>query len=101
MKAHLTRHLGRLGKLRVSAKFKTSVLASVISIQARRLRAQEVLLADVSRLLPQTSGRQAPELEPMGFAALPAHARPMVERYYQRGGPGHEHETSSAEVPQA
>ena len=94
MKHELTRNLRRLGKLRVSGRLKASVSASMITAQAKQIRAYEK--SAEARIVQGTCGRQVQDLEPCGFSALPSHARPIMERYYRFGGESNEYETTSA-----
>ena len=98
MKEAITRHLRRLRRLKCSARFKTSVLASIISVQAGQIERYKRTSEGGSRLLPGVCGRQWPEFEPVGLSSLPPQPRPVVERYFHFGGEGHEYETSAKTI---
>lgn len=86
MKDAVAQDLRRLGRLKVSSHFKGSVLAGVISVQARQIRQLRKSRRRARRFLLGIGGRRLEEPEPIGFAPLPDHVRPVVESYYQFGG---------------
>lgn len=74
--------LRELGRLKASRSLKSAVLANVIAEQAKRIRRMAQFDEGLARLRPGARGREWPEPEPIGFAALPACAQPLVERVY-------------------
>lgn len=86
MKPDVRGNLLKLRTLCVSGHFKDAVLADVLTIQAEQIRALKRGRGTVLGLALGRAGRRTLELAPGGFAPLPAHAKPLVEAYYQFGG---------------
>ena len=90
MNREIEKPLRTLGRLKVSGDFKSSVLTSVISVQAEQLRSRERSAGLPPRPFPGICGRQIQDLEPIGFSSPPRHAQPVVEGHYVFGGTSHE-----------
>lgn len=83
MKDPVASRLRELGRLKASPSLKAAVLASVITEQAKRIRRIARCDEGFPRIRPGARGRELPEPEPVGFAPLPEHAQPRLERLYR------------------
>ena len=82
MNASIGQSLCHLGKLRVSNQFKSAVLADVISVQAKQIRAHRKRAAITPCVVLGVRGRRLLSPEPSGFSAGPRHGRRIAQRYY-------------------
>ena len=98
MKRDFVQALRDLGGLKVSTSFKTAVLASVVSIQGKQIRALKKRAAILSRVVPGVRGRRMLSPEPSGFSAGQRRGRLVSQRYYLFGGESDEYETAHSEV---